>query len=354
MRILPTSPKAPAWRHYSGAAVISFIAIGAVFAGLGWAAMLVAITLSALEITFSFDNAVINAKILSRMSPAWRTAFMTVGVAIAVVGVRLVLPLLLVSTTAALPVATVLKLAFEQPEVYAQKVQAVEPVISAFGGMFLLLTFLRFILDATREVRWLESIERPLAKAGQLTQLPVIAAIVILLIATKLLGGAESGAVLFAGSLGIAIELAVTALIRLFERSYKHVGRGNRHHFKVGLLSFIYLEVMDASFSLDSVIGAFAVTNMLVLIAVGLGIGALWMRALTTHLVEHKALLKYRYLEHGAHYAIGALATILLIGIRFEMPQVISGTVGLLIIGAALFDSWRFNARKRSPKDMLA
>jgi hypothetical protein len=111
---------------------------------------------------------------------------------------------------------------------------------------------------------------------------------------------------------------------------------------------------MDASFSLDSVIGAFAVTNMLVLIAVGLGIGALWMRALTTHLVEHKALLKYRYLEHGAHYAIGALATILLIGIRFEMPQVISGTVGLLIIGAALFDSWRFNARKRSPKDMLA
>ncbi|CAM5505348.1 hypothetical protein SALBM135S_04575 [Streptomyces alboniger] len=84
---------------------------------------------------------------------------------------------------------------------------------------------------------------------------------------------------------------------------------------KAAFFMFLYLEVLDASFSFDGVIGAFAVTNDIVLMALGLGIGAMYVRSLTVYLVRQGTLDDYVYLEHGAHYAIGALAVILLVTI---------------------------------------
>ena len=81
---------------------------------------------------------------------------------------------------------------------------------------------------------------------------------------------------------------------------------------KAAFFMFLYLEVLDASFSFDGVIGAFAITNDIVLMALGLGIGAMYVRSLTVYLVRQGTLDDYVYLEHGAHYAIGALAVILL------------------------------------------
>ena len=88
---------------------------------------------------------------------------------------------------------------------------------------------------------------------------------------------------------------------------------------------FLYLEVLDASFSFDGVIGAFAITNDIVLMALGLGIGAMYVRSLTVYLVRQGTLDDYVYLEHGAHYAIGALAVILLVTIQYEINEVITG-----------------------------
>ena len=78
-----------------------------------------------------------------------------------------------------------------------------------------------------------------------------------------------------------------------------------------GLGAFLYLEVLDASFSFDGVIGAFALTQNLFLIAIGLGIGAMYVRSMTIMLVERKTLAQFRYLEHGAFYSILALSVIM-------------------------------------------
>ena len=99
-----------------------------------------------------------------------------------------------------------------------------------------------------------------------------------------------------------------------------------------GLASFLYLEVLDASFSFDGVIGAFALSNNLFIIALGLGIGAMFVRSMTIMLVDKGTLTQYRYLEHGAFYAIIALAAIMLLSVRFEIPETITGLIGATLI----------------------
>ncbi|MFC7467892.1 DUF475 domain-containing protein [Actinomadura keratinilytica] len=108
---------------------------------------------------------------------------------------------------------------------------------------------------------------------------------------------------------------------------------------------FLYLEVLDASFSFDGVIGAFAITNDIVLMALGLGIGAMYVRSLTVYLVRQGTLDDYVYLEHGAHYAIGALAVILLVTIRFQISEMITGLIGVVLIGLSFWSSVRRNKR---------
>ncbi|MGW1993508.1 DUF475 domain-containing protein, partial [Embleya sp. NPDC001921] len=108
---------------------------------------------------------------------------------------------------------------------------------------------------------------------------------------------------------------------------------------------FLYLEVLDASFSFDGVVGAFAITQDLLMITLGLGIGAMYIRSLTVYLVRQGTLDDYVYLEHGAMYAIGALASILLVSIKWEIHEVITGLVGVGFIGVALVSSIMRNKR---------
>ena len=106
-----------------------------------------------------------------------------------------------------------------------------------------------------------------------------------------------------------------------------------------GLIGFMYLELIDASFSLDGVLGAFALSKDILIITIGLFIGAMFVRSLTIMLVEKKTLAKFLYLEHGAHWAIGALAIIMLISTVREIPEVVTGLIGLFFIVTALISS---------------
>ena len=110
-----------------------------------------------------------------------------------------------------------------------------------------------------------------------------------------------------------------------------------------GLVCFLYLELIDASFSLDGVLGAFAISSDVIIIMIGLGIGAMFVRSLTIMLVEKKVLKQFLYLEHGAHWAIGALSVIMLLTTVREVPEVITGTLGLVFILWALFSSIMYN-----------
>jgi len=101
----------------------------------------------------------------------------------------------------------------------------------------------------------------------------------------------------------------------------------------------LYLEVLDASFSFDGVIGAFAITKDIIIIMIGLGVGAWFVRSMTIYLVEKGTLSAYIYLEHGAHYAIGALALIMIASVKFHIPEVITGLIGIAFIGLAFMSS---------------
>lgn len=336
----------------------SFFATVAVFLAAGFfggaGALLTVLVLCALEITFSFDNAVVNAKVLQRMSPFWQKAFMTVGIIIAVFGMRLILPIVLVAIMAGLPMGEVVRLALERPEEYAHYLDEAHPLIASFGGIFLLMIFIEFILDYGRRVHWLSIIEKPLVKIGRLRQVAPLLALTALLFVTQILGGEQKFTVLLAGVTGIVVYLAIRSLAEVFELQHEKQQRSrlkpHRALLSVGFINFMYLEVLDASFSFDGVIGAFAITNMVLLIAAGLGVGAIWVRSMTIHLVRKNTLLRYRYLDHGAHYAIGALAVMLLLGIRYHIPEAITGTIGIVIIGFALYSSWRYNQTHEPPK----
>ena len=104
--------------------------------------------------------------------------------------------------------------------------------------------------------------------------------------------------------------------------------------------------MLDASFSFDGVIGAFALSNNMIVIALGLSIGALFVRSMTIMLVHKGTLAEYRYLEHGAFWAILALAAIMLLSAHYAIPEAVTGVIGAVLIGFSLLWSVRHNRRE--------
>ncbi|WP_405891995.1 DUF475 domain-containing protein [Streptomyces sp. NBC_01527] len=342
--------------------------VAAVFYG-GWEALGVVAILSVLEISLSFDNAVVNAGILKKMNAFWQKIFLTIGVIIAVFGMRLVFPVVIVAITAKLGPIEAVDLSFNQPDRYQELVTDAHPAIAAFGGMFLLMIFLDFIFEE-RDIQWLRWIERPLAKLGKVDMLSVCIALIVLLISAMTFaaeahqhGGGHANkaeTVLLAGVAGLITYLIVGGLSGYFENKLEE--EEEREHEaeeearktgkklsavvlsgKAAFFMFLYLEVLDASFSFDGVIGAFAITNNIVLMALGLGIGAMYVRSLTVYLVRQGTLDDYVYLEHGAHYAIGALSVILLVTIQYQINEIITGLVGVVLIAWSFWSSVRRN-----------
>ncbi|AEN09764.1 MULTISPECIES: DUF475 domain-containing protein [unclassified Streptomyces] len=349
-------------------AVTALGLVAAVFYG-GWQAFGIVAILSILEISLSFDNAVINAGILKKMNAFWQKIFLTVGVLIAVFGMRLVFPVVIVAISAKLGPIEAVDLSFNNPDRYKELVTDAHPSIAAFGGMFLMMIFLDFIFE-DRDIQWLRWIERPLAKLGKVDMLSVCVALIVLLIASMTVathahqhGGGhadKASTVLLSGIAGLITYLVVGGLSGFFENKLEEEEEREQEAEeeakksgkpasavllagKAAFFMFLYLEVLDASFSFDGVIGAFAITNEIVLMALGLGIGAMYVRSLTVYLVRQGTLDDYVYLEHGAHYAIGALSVILLITIQYEINEIITGLVGVVLIAWAFWSSVRHN-----------
>jgi hypothetical protein len=309
-----------------------------------WAGVTMVI-LIAIEVAFSFDNAVVNAKILEHLSPLWQKLFLTVGILIAVFGMRLVFPILIVAITAGLSWGNVIDLALNDPNGYAHYLEEAHPAISAFGGGFLLTLALFFLFDKHRKERWWTSVETFFQKFGGHWWLAPLFGVAIIGIIAALPMNHYQGTTLRAGLLGVGIYTLMHQLIVLLDKKQQALTSGVKRTGWAAFGAFMYLELLDASFSFDGVLGAFAITNNVILIAAGLGVGALWVRTLTVQLVRHKSLGKYRYLEHGAHYAILALSLALLVGLIKEIPEVITGFVGIIIILGAYYASRKVNAR---------
>jgi hypothetical protein len=353
--------------------------IGLVLAFLygGGTGLAVAAILAVLEISVSFDNAVVNATYLERLNAFWQKMFLTVGILIAVFGMRLLFPVVIVCVTAHISPLEAYHLALDggsihTPGTYAALLHDAHPAIAGFGGMFLLMLFLSFILEE-REITWLSWLERPLARIGRLDQLPVvISGVVLVLTANFLAPENKTSSVLVSGIFGLIVYIVVSGLGDLFDtcddedeaaEATAGAGSGSAGSGKeagarlVGLAGkaafgiFLYLEVLDATFSFDGVIGAFAITSDPIIIAIGLGIGAMYIRSLTVFLVRKGTLNEYVFLEHGALWAIGSLAVILLFTIKYEVPEIVTGLVGVGFIAAAFISSMVRNKRRAALED---
>lgn len=305
---------------------------------MGPSAMFVALVLISVEIAFSFDNAIVNAKILKQMSRFWQVMFLTIGAAIAIFGMRLVFPIILVVLTAGLGWREVIDLALHHPEEYAHELEAAHVVLSAFGGGFLLMLALHFFFDDRRTVLWYARLERHMQRFAY-NWAPALLALTAIVLASIVPFNHEPKDTFVAGTLGIIVYSVIHWASEYFGRVQKRKAGVGLRTGVAGLVSFLYLEVLDASFSFDGVLGAFAVTKDIVLIAIGLGVGALWVRSLTIFMVRRGTLDSYKYIEHGAHYTIGILALILVLSIFINVPEVIAGLVGIGIIGSSIVAS---------------
>ncbi|MEC3982138.1 DUF475 domain-containing protein [Amycolatopsis sp. H20-H5] len=317
----------------------------------GTTGLAVAAILAVLEISLSFDNAVVNATVLGRLTEKWQRLFLTVGVLVAVVGMRLLFPVVVVCVTAKLSPVAAYHLAMaggdlHTPGSYAAVLHEAHPAIAAFGGVFLLMLFLNYIFEE-RELTWLSWLEKPLARIGRLKQLSVVVAGgALLLTANFLAPGDKPVSVLVSGALGLIVFVLVNGVGELFEPDHEGSAPGLvKVAGKAAFFLFLYLEVLDATFSFDGVIGAFAITSDPVVIGIGLGIGAMYIRSLTVFLVRQGTLNEYAYLEHGAQWAIGALAVLLLLTIRYDVPEIVTGLIGVGFIGTALLSSIIRNRR---------
>ncbi|KND50080.1 MAG: hypothetical protein AB203_03780 [Parcubacteria bacterium C7867-008] len=321
-------------RAFALPVIVSIAILAGVFWWGGPEAFFIATLLVILEVTLSFDNAVVNAKILANMDEKWQKRFLTWGILVAVFGTRFVLPILIVSASVGASPWMIAQLAAFNPNEYGHLLEGARHAISAFGGIFLLMVSLKYFFSVGKDIHWIRSIERIVAGWGKIEAIEIGISLVVLIVLALLMPD-HSANVLLAGVVGIVLFIVIQGVANSFTKgAEKSIGAGSA-------ALFVYLNILDAAFSLDGVVGAFALTNELLLIVVGLGIGAYFVRSLTVYLVRRKTLDALVYLEHGAHWAILALAIAMLTSIFVEVPEIITGSAGLIFVGAAYYSSLR-------------
>ena len=321
-----------------------------VLKGSGAICVFIALVLGILEISLSFDNAVVNATKLKKMSERWRDRFITWGIAIAVFGMRFLFQLLVVSIFAKLNILKVLDVALHNSHLYAYYLQQTHATIVTFGGTFLLMLFLGFFLNPKKEVDWIKPVERFLKKAPESKILDTLITLAVLDAVQMVQPAPLHMSVTISGIAGIVTYLAIDSVSRKLEElehkyeDYQHEEHVHKSKFLQcsGLISFLYLELIDASFSLDGVLGAFALSHDIIIITIGLAIGAMFVRSLTLMFVEEGTLDQFIYLEHGAHWAIGALAILMFISTIAHVPELVTGLTGVGFIIASLISSIRY------------
>jgi hypothetical protein len=327
-------------QYFKFSLIITVLGLLAAWLWGGNLALFLASILAVMEIGLSFDNAVMNAAVLRHMDVVWQQRFLTWGMLIAVFGMRLLFPIAIVAIVTGQGLVDVSLLALYSPDEYARRLASTHVQISAFGGMYLMLVFFSFLFNEDKELHWLGWVERQLGRLGKLESIEVVTALLTLMLAQSFLPADEKLGGLLAGLWGIVLYVLVGSAAALFSKS-QHVGT----KAGAGLVSFLYLQLLDASFSFDGVIGAFAISKDIVIIMLGLSIGAMFVRSLTVMLVRKGTLDEYLFLEHGAHYAIGSLALIMLIDMTTHVSELVTGLIGLGFILLSLWSSMRYRKK---------
>ena len=315
-------------KHFKSSIVIAIIGLSLAFYLGGFYAFYITSLLAILEVSLSFDNAVVNAKVLETMEPKWQERFITFGVPIAVFGMRFLFPIIIVAIASGMGIIETFSMALDNPEKYHHVLESVEKLIYAFGGAFLLMVFLDFLFDEDRKEKWIKVIEES-QTLNKFSEIDSIELMFSLLIGLLLIYLTKDYTIALAYFSGVLLHSLISSLDDIL----------NVDGVRNGMMGLLYLEILDASFSFDGVIGAFALSGDIFIIMIGLGIGAMFVRSLTLYFVEKKLLTQLKYLEHGAHYAIFALAVIMFYKMFGEISEVFVGTIGIFFIALSAWHS---------------
>ena len=317
--------------------------------GTGLTCIFIAMVLAILEVSLSFDNAVVNAMKLEGMSEKWRHRFITWGILIAVFGMRFLFPLLVVAIFAKLNILSVLDMALNDVHKYAHYLELTHAPIVTFGGSFLLMLFMDYFTEKNKEVHWIRFLEDGLQKLSKVRGICTFVTLAALGLLMFEIAPETRESVFTSGLAGIITYLVIDGLAEWLEKRQEERAKLCADSVKCsGLVGFLYLELIDASFSLDGVLGAFALSKDILIITIGLFIGAMFVRSLTIMLVEKKTLDQYLYLEHGAHWAIGTLAVLMFISTFHQVPEVVTGLLGLAFIVTAFISSVMHNRKVKN------
>lgn len=341
-------------KYFTGSYIVGIAGITAaylwgehVLAGSGLTCTFIALVLAILEISLSFDNAVVNAMKLEKMSEKWRHRFITWGILIAVFGMRFLFPLAVVAIFAKLNILSVLDMALHDVNSYAHYLELTHAPIVTFGGAFLLMLFMDYFTEAKKNIHWINFLEERLQRLSKYQGVCTLVTLATLSLLMLKIQPEIRASVFLSGISGIITYLCIDGLAEWLERRQEARAKVCSDAVKCsGLIGFLYLELIDASFSLDGVLGAFALSQDIIIISIGLFIGAMFVRSLTIMLVEKKTLKQFLYLEHGAHWAIGTLAILMFISTFHEIPEVVTGLLGLVFILSALTSSILHNRKQ--------
>ena len=299
------------------------------------------------EVVNSVDNAVVNATVLKTMSMLWRKRFLLIGIVTSVFLVRFILPLIIVWISVPNISLPQMFLAFSgQSNIAAQAIEIQKPVILVFGGIFLLLLYFHWLFLEKKDPLYIERFLKEKYGAW------FFAVAALMLVVVLYLARANS-TMMLAAAIGSATFFLVYGLKETAEKNEDRllVGGGSLSD----LSKFVYLEVLDATFSFDGVVGAFAFTINLLLILIGLGIGALVVRELTIKGID--TISKYKYLKNGALTSIGFLGIFMLVeSFGLELPSYFPTIVTLIVIGVAFYASHRLltkTAQKNQKRQIL-
>ena len=294
--------------------------------------ILIACSLGVTETSMSMDNSIVNAPLVRDLTPFWKKNYLLFGMPVAVIGMRFCIPVLFVGVASGLGFYGALHLAFTDPTAYSEHLSNSKFLIVGFGSTFLALLGSDFFFDAEKEVHWI-FLERIFSKLGNIPGFKYFVAGLIALV----------GGFLISNDIGMYLKYEIAAVIGMmsfiFIKAIGHFAEKLNRPGIGGLIKFIQIEVIDASFSFDGVISAFAITNDIIQIAIGLGIGAVWVRTFTKMMSESKSFAELPYIGSGAFWNITALVPLMIIGVRFDIPEWVPGLVAVLIIGKSFYDS---------------
>jgi len=295
-------------------------------------AILTVVGLAVFEIVTSVDNAVVNADVLATMSASARRWFLTWGMLTSVFLIRAGLPFLIVySLRPELGIGGMFVSIVSADSSIAQAIESSAPPLLAAGGIFLAFLFLHWLFMEPKHygLRGEEYIH----KKG-VWFYAVVSILLTLLIWYSI---PVNAVIAFGAALGSSLFFITHGFRQNAEEREKQMLSAQKMS---DWSKILYLEIIDASFSLDGVLGAFAFTLSVPLIVIGSGIGAVAVRQLTARNIE--SVKKYKYLKNGAMYSIGFLGSIMLANaFGLHLPELISPLATVIILGYFLYRSWK-------------